>query len=69
MSVSVTQKNGLLAALLSFLIPGAGQLYKGRWVSAIIWFVLVPTGYYFLIIPGAILHLLCIIFAAAATSR
>lgn len=31
-----------LAALLSFLIPGMGQLYNGKWGRAIFWFIITP---------------------------
>jgi TM2 domain-containing membrane protein YozV len=51
------------AMLLSILIPGAGQFYKGQPINAIAWFVLVAIGYVFLIIPGLILHFCCVIGA------
>jgi TM2 domain-containing membrane protein YozV len=54
-----------IAALLSFLIPGAGQIYKGNLVSGILWFIFTGIGYFLLVIPGLILHLICI-FAAAS---
>ncbi len=52
-----------IAAVLSFFVPGLGQLYKGRFFAALFWFVAVGLGYIFLVIPGIILHLLCILFA------
>jgi predicted nucleic acid-binding Zn ribbon protein len=54
-----------VAALLSFLIPGAGQMYKGNVGSGLAWLIFVIIGYIFLVIPGIILHLICI-FAAAS---
>lgn len=54
-----------VAALLSFLIPGAGQIYKGNVGAGIMWFIGVIIGYFFLIIPGIILHLICIFTAAS----
>ena len=54
-----------IAALLSFLIPGAGQMYKGQVFNGLVWFVFVVAGYCFLIAPGLILHLFCIIGAAS----
>lgn len=50
----------LMAMFLSFLIPGLGQLYKGQAINAFVWFVLVVAGYAFLIVPGVVLHLLCV---------
>lgn len=32
-------RNPGTAAVLSFLVPGLGQLYNGTWVRAILWFV------------------------------
>jgi TM2 domain-containing membrane protein YozV len=58
----------VLAAVLSLLVPGAGQLYTGNVMSAILWFLLVGAGYV-LILPGIFLHLFCIAFAASAANR
>lgn len=54
-----------IAGLLSFLIPGAGQMYKGNVVSGIFWFIFTIIGYFLLVIPGLILHLICIVTAAS----
>lgn len=53
----------LAACLLSIFIPGLGQLYKGNIFSGLLWFMVVSFGYFLLIAPGMVLHLLCIIFA------
>jgi TM2 domain-containing membrane protein YozV len=58
--------NAAAAGILSMIIPGAGQLYAGRPLSAIAWFVLVTMGYMLLIVPGVLLHVLCIASAAGA---
>ncbi len=58
----------LLAATLSLVIPGAGQLYTGNVLSAILWFVLVTAGYG-LILPGILLHVCCIAAAASSAYR
>lgn len=58
-----------IAAVLSFFIPGLGQLYKGQIINAIAWFVFVPVGYFFFFIPGLILHLFCIIGATMGDPR
>lgn len=54
-----------VAAVLSFFFPGVGQIYKGHILRGIIWLIVVPVGYFMLIIPGLILHLICIITAAS----
>lgn len=59
--------NPALAAVLSLIVPGAGQLYAGRPVSAVLWFVVVSIGYLLLIVPGILLHAICIAAAASAT--
>jgi hypothetical protein len=58
----------LVAGALSLLMPGAGQLYTGYVVSAILWFLLVTAGYT-LILPGIFLHLFCIAAAASSAHR
>jgi TM2 domain-containing membrane protein YozV len=49
-----------VAALLSFIIPGAGQMYRGKVLAGIVWLIAVGCGYAFLILPGIILHIICI---------
>jgi len=53
----------LLAMLLSFLIPGLGQLYKGQPINGLVWFIVVVIGYVCLVIPGVVLHVCCILGA------
>ncbi|MDQ3817888.1 MAG: hypothetical protein M3362_09370, partial [Acidobacteriota bacterium] len=53
-----------VAAILSFFIPGVGQMYKGRVGEGILWLIFTPIGYVLLILPGLILHIICIINAA-----
>lgn len=61
--------NPVLAAFLSFLVPGLGQHYKGQSTSGLFWFTIVGFGYVALVIPGLILHLVCIIGAAIGSQR
>ena len=56
-----------VAALLSFLIPGTGQIYKGQVLGGLAWLVSVAVGYAMFIFPGLVLHLLCILFAASGS--
>lgn len=44
--------------------PGLGQAYKKQYLAGVIWFCVVTAGYRF-VVPGVILHLLCIADAAA----
>lgn len=60
----MNQPNPAIALLLSLIIPGLGQLYKGQALAGAMWFVLVIIGYCFLIVPGLILHAICCIAAA-----
>lgn len=62
------EANPGLAAVLSLFMPGAGQLYTGRIVAALLWFLVVSAGYY-LILPGLIFHLFCIVSAASSAHR
>jgi TM2 domain-containing membrane protein YozV len=52
-----------VAMLLSLIIPGLGQLYKGQVISAVFWFFAVAIGYVAFIIPGAFLHFCCVLGA------
>jgi len=54
-----------LAAVLSFFVPGLGQLYKGQILNGIVWFFVVGLGYMALILPGLLLHFFCVIGAAS----
>jgi zinc-ribbon domain len=53
-----------VAAVLSLVIPGAGQMYKGQIFSGLVWLFFVVIGYALYIVPGILLHLCCI-FAAS----
>ena len=52
-----------VAAILSLFVPGLGQLYKGQFFRAIVWFVIVLAGYLALVLPGVVLHACCILGA------
>jgi TM2 domain-containing membrane protein YozV len=62
------QASPALAAVLSLFVPGAGQLYTGHFLGALLWFLLVSAGYA-LILPGLFLHLFCIASAATSAHR
>jgi TolA-binding protein len=53
-----------VAGLLSLIIPGAGQMYRGKVGAGLLWLVCVLLGY-LLIIPGLALHVICIFNAAS----
>jgi len=48
------------------VILGAGQLYKGNFVGGLLWFLAVVVGYAAYIIPGLVLHFLCVLTAFTA---
>ena len=52
----------VIAALCSFFIPGLGQLLQGRWILAIVQFLL--AALLWIILLGWIIHLWSIIDAA-----
>jgi hypothetical protein len=58
--------NPVIAGVLSFFIPGLGQLYKGQFWGALLWFILTSVGYFLLIFPGLILHFFCVASAVLA---
>lgn len=53
-----------VAAVLSLVIPGAGQMYRGRIGLGLLWMLFVVLGYLAFIVPGVLLHLFCIFDAA-----
>lgn len=59
----------IVAAFLSLIIPGLGQIYKGQLLNGIVWFIVVAIGYAALIVPGLVLHILCILGAASGSRR
>ncbi|QSQ20716.1 hypothetical protein JY651_36615 [Pyxidicoccus parkwayensis] len=64
--------NPLIAGVLSVVIPGLGQLYKGQLFRAVVWFCAVSAGYFLLVVPGIIFHVLCVVgaaFGSAGTDR
>ncbi|WP_146675161.1 hypothetical protein [Pirellula sp. SH-Sr6A] len=54
-----------VAAILSFIIPGLGEMYKGQVLNGIIWLFLTTIGYVCFIVPGLVLHVCCIVGAAS----
>ena len=62
----------VIAALCNIFIPGLGQLVQGRIMSALLFFVIISVCYamaasvilIFMWLPGALIHLWCIIDAA-----
>ncbi len=56
---AVTQSNAI-AGLLSLFIPGLGQLCTGRPLAGVVWFGATIVGYVAFVIPGLMLHLVCI---------
>ncbi len=51
--------NPAAARVLSFFIPGLGQIYRGKIGMGLVWLFFTIMGY-LAIIPGIILHLGCI---------
>ncbi len=51
------------AAFLSFLLPGWGQMRRGKTAQGLIWMVVVIAGYLLMVVPGVILHILCMLEA------
>ena len=66
---AVAQWSPGVAAVLSFVIPGLGQMYKGQVVNGFVWFLFTALGYICFVIPGVILHLCCVIGAASGAPK
>jgi hypothetical protein len=57
------------AAALSLFLPGVGQIYSGRIPQGIGWMLATGLGYILFLIPGLILHICCVVNAAAVPPR
>lgn len=49
-----------IAAVLSVVIPGLGQLYAGRLVAGAAWFLGTAICYSAVLLPGFLVHAFCI---------
>ena len=59
----------LLAAVASFLVPGLGQLFQLKYYRAIIYFLLMPILYIFLLPLALVIHIWAIIDALMPNLR
>jgi TM2 domain-containing membrane protein YozV len=57
-----------IAAVLSVLMPGLGQVYCGRLFAGAIWFLATAAGYSLILVPGFLIHALCV-WSAYASAR
>jgi len=53
-------QNPVIPALMSFVLPGLGQMILGQLAAGCAWFAAVLVGYLLFIVPGLILHAVCI---------
>jgi TM2 domain-containing membrane protein YozV len=49
-----------IAAVLSVLIPGLGQLYAGRLLAGALWFLGTCFAYSAVLLPGFLVHAVCV---------
>jgi TM2 domain-containing membrane protein YozV len=49
-----------IAAVLSVLLPGLGQVYAGRLLAGGLWFLATGLAYWAVLLPGFLIHALCI---------
>jgi TM2 domain-containing membrane protein YozV len=49
-----------IAAVLSVLLPGLGQVYAGRLFAGAVWFLVTSFFYWAVLLPGFIAHALCV---------
>ena len=57
-----------VAAVLSVLLPGLGQVYAGRILAGAVWFVVTGFAYWAILLPGFLAHALCV-WSAYASAR
>lgn len=49
-----------IAAVLAVLLPGLGHVYAGRLLGGAIWCLAVSFGYWAILVPGLLLHAICV---------
>jgi hypothetical protein len=49
-----------IAAVLSVVVPGLGQVYSGRLITGGLWFLGTCVAYSAVLLPGFLVHALCI---------
>ena len=49
-----------VAAVLSVLIPGLGQVYVGRLLAGALWFLGTCFAYSAVLLPGFLVHAICV---------
>ncbi len=54
------QKDIFLGGILSFLLPGLGQVYVKKVLRGSLLFILTALGYCFFILPGIVVHIIVI---------
>lgn len=63
------KKSPALAAFISFLLPGTGQMYGRKIGQGIIWLIVTILGYCIWVVPGVVLHICCIVNAYKTIQR
>ena len=52
-----------IAAVLSVVVPGLGQVYNGQLGAGLVWFLAASFGYWAILVPGCLIHVLSVWFA------
>jgi TM2 domain-containing membrane protein YozV len=52
-----------IAAVLSVLVPGLGQVYCGRLLAGGLWFVATSLAWWMILVPGFLVHAVCVVCA------
>jgi TM2 domain-containing membrane protein YozV len=65
---ALKKTNPVLAAVLSFVIPGAGQMYRGHVGKGLCWLIGVVIAYMIFPLAGVIAHIWCIVNAVSRTA-
>jgi len=58
-----------VAAVLSVLIPGLGQVYGGRLLAGALWFLATTIAYSAVLLPGFLIHAFCVWSAYRGTEH
>ena len=59
-AIPETKWNPGIAAIFSVFVPGAGQMYKGQIGRGLAWLAGTAIGYMAMVVPGIVVHIICI---------
>lgn len=58
-----------MPTLITLFLPGVGHMMNGRILQGLVWMAVVAVGYLMMIVPGVVLHLICLVDCSRDSGR